>query len=236
MRRLPTLIFIMGCMGTTMWSMSPQEIADRYTNLLESYPPSTLVRACLESRQEDVINMINTSNINEQEPRFGKVSCLYEFSEPALSQSATPPAGITAPILKVRQRISGFTPLHYSITNQMYPLFAKLLSHDKLNPNLQDIYGNTPLHYAVNLMVPIFVYDLAQHYQCNPYIQNNKGLTPLAIAYELKDMTTDHKKTDDLRIIINILNTAMDKTTVIDNPFVSEDNIQLEGLPPQNAA
>lgn len=228
---------IVGLTTGSLGAMSPQEIVDHYAHLVKSYQASPLIRACIDDRQEEAIHMIKYHNINQQEPRFGTITCLYEFKEsPTLCSGAGEMTNEQQLSLTISKRRSGYTPLHYSITNKMYVLFAKLLHESAINPNLQDADGNTPLHHAVLQMAPMYVYDLAQHARCNPYLANHRQQTPIALAYQLKDTATHAKTADDLRVIINILNTAMDKTTYTDNPFVSEDSLQLELTHTQNEA
>lgn len=233
-KNFPLAIAAISCLLTAaIGAMSPQEINDRYATLLKNYRATPLIKACLEERQDDAIKMLDLYNINEQEPRFGTMSCLYEINE---STTDALGAGEQHEGIGLRKRRSGYTPLHYSIINHLYVLFAKLLQKKAINPNLQDADGNTPLHHAVLQVAPMFVYDLAQHENVNPYLANNDKQNPIALAYQLKDRVTHPKKADDLRVIINILNTAMDKTTFTDNPFVGEDSLQLDPLSTQSEA
>ncbi len=111
----------------------------------------------MEDRQEDAINLIKKCDINQQEPRFGKLSSMYEYGE---SYVASWPAGESKDKnykeLTLKKRRSGYTALHYATINRSYVLFAKLLQEQAINPNLQDVDGNTPLHHAVLQVAPMF--------------------------------------------------------------------------------
>lgn len=172
-------------------------------------------------------------NINEQEPRFGKVTHLLEskpcvrdmwsipeaaktthnpFEIPAIAELALFNPEITNTCYP---RISGMTALHYCVVYGLKISIKSLLEQPALNPNLQDIPGgNTPLHYAVATANEDIVTLLARHHKCDPYITNKKSQTPLLMAYELADSlkSSSGPYVMKMKKIICILEKSMDKS------------------------
>ncbi|BDC35159.1 hypothetical protein Noda2021_11170 [Candidatus Dependentiae bacterium Noda2021] len=218
-----------------IWSDVEKDYAAWAQQMSNVYQPNELLKGAFLNDHLHVQAFCHEKhgNINQQEPRFGKLTHLLEpkpnvrdlWDIPEAAKKSHNPFGIPAitelalfsPEItnKFCPRISGMTALHYCVIYGLKVSIKTLLGEPTIDPNLQDLPGgNTALHYAVATANEDIVGLIARHYKCDPYIANKKSQTPLMMAYELADSLKSFSGpyTMKLKKIICILEKSMDKS------------------------